>query len=267
MQVRPICAALGAELLDFDMNSEIGPDAAAALRRALAEHHLLVVRGHTVTSADQRRFASVFGDIVIRADYDKAPDEEADTQHVSNRRADGILGDGELDFHCDQLFQTPPLKALALYAIEVPAQGGDTKFSNTARAFARMPEALKARMAKLSCMHLYDFKADFTKPQDPETATPGSPYAVHPMLWTDPDSGARGVWVNKNTTIRVMEMDGPDGRALIEEIRSYFYDEDVIYTHQWRADDLVIWNNRVLQHARTYFDPRLPRTLRRTPLL
>jgi taurine dioxygenase len=263
---RPLSPAFGVEVQGLDMSAPFAPEVADALSTALRDHHLLLVRGQAVTADDQRRFAKLFGDIVIRSDYDKAPDAEAETQHVSNARDDGILGTGELDFHIDQLFQEEPLRALILYAIEVPAEGGDTLFSSSTRAYEVLPEALKQRIASLSCLHLYDFKADYTKPQNLETATPGSPYAMHPMVYVDPQSGCRALWVNKNTTIKVVELEPDASAKLIHEVRRPLYDPQTIYRHGWRPGDLLIWNNRMLQHARTPFDPSCTRTLRRTPI-
>ena len=48
---------------------------------------------------------------------------------MSNNRSDGILGKGELDFHDDPLFQEVPLRALTLFAIEIPESGNETSLS------------------------------------------------------------------------------------------------------------------------------------------
>jgi alpha-ketoglutarate-dependent 2,4-dichlorophenoxyacetate dioxygenase len=40
-----------------------------------------------------------------------------------------------------------------------------------------------------------------------------------------------------------------------------------VYSHQWRAGDLVMWDNRTVMHrARRYEDEKYPRDLRRTTL-
>jgi alpha-ketoglutarate-dependent taurine dioxygenase len=42
---------------------------------------------------------------------------------------------------------------------------------------------------------------------------------------------------------------------------------DDTYCHQRRVGDFLFWDNIVLQHARTDFDPTRPRTLYRSPAL
>ena len=57
----------------------------------------------------QAQFARHFGDTSQR-ELNKESAENNDNQYVSNMRADGIFGKGELDFHIDQLFLEDPRK-------------------------------------------------------------------------------------------------------------------------------------------------------------
>src|SRR3546814_15693160 len=50
---------------------------------------------------------------------------------------------------------------------------------------------------------------------------------------------------------------------LLDELASYVDNEELIYCHNWRPGDLLIWDNRALQHARMNFDPAQKRTIRR----
>ena len=130
-----------------------------------------------------------------------------------------------------------------------------------------MPESLRQRLEGKSCLHLYDFKGDYTGFQDLESASPGSPRANHPILYREPGTDAVGVCVNRLTTIRINELPMTESQELIDEVRSYLRNESIIYRHKWRKGDLLIWDNRILQHARGPFDKSLPRTLRRTPIV
>lgn len=266
VEYRPLSEALGAEVLGLDMAAPVDAGTAASLREAFARHGLLLVRGQKVTTEQQTRFAQVFGDVVIR-EKNVVPNQEATAQHVSNTRKDGILATGELDFHMDQLFHQQPLTALILYGIEVPAVGGDTRFCNTTAAYERMPAALRDRIDSLQCRHAYTFAGALAKDWNIDDAEIQPMSAVHPMVWRHPDTRSRAVWVNKMTTVEVLGLPEEEGRALMQEVRRYFYSDGVTYTHKWRVDDLVIWDNRLLQHARTPVDESLPRTLRRSPII
>jgi alpha-ketoglutarate-dependent taurine dioxygenase len=266
LEVRPLHPALGAEVIGLDLARPVGEAEAAALREAYRRHHLLLVRGAAPTTAQQTAFAGIFGRVTLR-EKNTTRNAEANAQHVSNVRDDGLFGKGELDFHLDQLFQPEPLAALILTAIDVPGEGGDTLFVNALAAVERMPGRLRARIAGLRCLNAYTFAGSLAKDWNVADAASAGMAQEHPMLWTDPESGRQALWVNKLTTLHVVGLAAEESKALIAEVRSYLYDDSITYRHRWRAGDMLLWDNRRLQHARTPFDESMPRTLRRTPIL
>ncbi|MFA5491192.1 MAG: TauD/TfdA family dioxygenase [Candidimonas sp.] len=262
----PLSPSFGAEVKGMDLSMPLSDEYAALLRQAYDRYHLLLFRGREVTSEQQARLGRLFGDITVREKNFVKP-ELADTQHVSNTREDGILGLGELDFHSDQLFHAQPLSALILYAVEVPSEGGDTRFSNTSYVYRNLPSELKSRITGLSCRHAYNYGEEVAKLWKVESTKEGAPEAVHPFVYTDPRTGENGLWVNGITTVEVIGMAPSEGKALVDEVRNYIRTEPSNYTHRWQANDLVLWNNLVLHHARTPFDSNARRTLRRTPIV
>lgn len=267
---RPLTGAFGVEVTGVDLGQEIPSALAARLLQAYRESDLLLFRDQKISAADQSRFAALFGEIAIRTSHYEgvAKPEFADQQHVSNRRADGILGDGELTLHADHLWTAEPLNALMLYGIEVPETGGETRFCISGRAFAAMPEELRRKVEGLRCIHMYDFrKSDYTAPYDlSRRGQPNVADATHPMVWTDPASGRRAIWYNGTTTAAIEGIGEEEVPELVAQLRRHLDDPAVNYLHHWRAGDLLVWNNRMLLHARAPFDPSQPRTLRRTPI-
>ncbi len=263
---RPLGRALGAEVQGIDMSVPFDDETATSLREGFGKYGLLLVRGQKVSTADQTRFAELFGQVVIR-EKNVVANAEATAQHVSNTRKDGILGLGELDFHMDQLFHAKPLLGLILYGIEIPPSGGDTKFSNSCAAYESMPAALRSRVDTLECRHAYTFAGELAQDWNIDSAEVQPLSAVHPMAPVHPLSGRRALWVNKMTTVEVVGLAKDESAALMKEVRSYLYPDEVTYTHKWQVDDLLVWDNRALMHARTPFDQSVPRTLRRSPIL
>ena len=51
----------------------------------------------------------------------------------------GGLGDGELQWHSDQSYMMNPATGAALYALELPPEGGTTSWVNLAAAYAGCP--------------------------------------------------------------------------------------------------------------------------------
>jgi hypothetical protein len=56
--------------------------------------------------------------------------------------------------------------------------------------------------------------------------------------------------INASQTAYLIGMSEADSDALLEELFSHLYAEDSIYEHKWQRGDLVVWDNRALNHAR-----------------
>ncbi|HEV7264643.1 MAG TPA: TauD/TfdA family dioxygenase [Falsiroseomonas sp.] len=266
LDLSPLNPHFGVEIRGLDLRDAEDEATAAALREAFRRHRLLLLRRQDITTEQQTRFASVFGEVTLR-EKNRVRSAEAMAQHVSNVRKDGVFGTGDLDFHLDQLFQPLPLAALILYAIEVPDEGGDTRFADSVSAVERMPEPLRKRIATLSCRNAYTFAGTLAKDWNVEDAQQQQLSHIHPMIWRETPDDRGALWVNKLSSLEVVGLPIEEGRALMEEARSYLYDEEIVYTHHWLPGDLVIWDNRRLQHARSPFDPAMRRTLRRSPIV
>ena len=53
---------------------------------------------------------------------------------------------------------------------------------------------------------------------------------------------------------RVIGLPDEEGRALIDELMAHATQRQFVYTHRWRENDLVIWDNRQTLHRGTAFD-------------
>jgi alpha-ketoglutarate-dependent taurine dioxygenase len=267
---------VGVEVFGFTTENMNTPEIEEQLRDAFIKYHLLKINIADFSSEDQRRFAQIFGDITIRGTYQADP-EEKDTQYVSNTREDGILGNGEIVFHHDHLYYKNPLTSLMLYAIEVPPSGSVTRFRSEAELLKRVPAELKDKAEKVECLHLYDYlnpvvlSGDFTGGPDLSTYSPESPRYWRPLTWKDPRSDSDILLLSKGVDYRGAIDSVAEGSRLIEDLYSFGNDEalndEITYDHHWQSNDLIIWDNLVLAHARMPFNKSEPRTMRRTPIV
>lgn len=262
MELQPLAPGFGVEIAGFDLARPFGDDGAQALRRAFADHRLLLLRGQDLDQAAQVRFATLFGPVSHRGAFMK----EVDASHVSNARPDGILGSGVLHFHSDHTFFRHPLKAICLHAIEVPASGGDTLFADVLAAYDHLPASLKARIADLFSLQLFDYTGDYNRRTLEKDAPADAPRCWHPLVRDDPDSGRNVLFAHLHTTAAISGLSDDEADVLMEELAGTIADPAIGYRHVWRPGDVLLWNNISLQHARTDFDPREKRTLRRVPI-
>src|SRR2546428_7038571 len=159
LSIRPTGAALGAAVQGIDLR-ELDDDTFPLVHRAWLDHQVLLFREQTLTDDDLVAFSRRFGDL------DEAPVQETGRRFVEGHPeiyvvsnvvqdlvAIGSLGSGEAVWHTDMSYLPDPPKASVLYALEVPAQGGDTSFCSMYAAWDELPDRLRRRVDGLRVKH------------------------------------------------------------------------------------------------------------------
>lgn len=264
LEFRPLSQALGAQVIGLDLTKPYDEATKAQLRQAFLRYHLLLVRGVEISEEDEIRFSGLFGPVSHRGDNMK---HGRKVMRISNAHADGAFPTGELLFHSDHVFFEHPLKAIALYGEQVPGQGGDTIFSNAAAAWDALPPALKDKVRNRQAINVYDYSVNAGNRRfDPASVSPDAPRHVHPIAWRHPETDRVVLFVNPLMTASIEGMEPGESDRTLQELFGYIQRPELIYQHKWQLHDLVLWDNRVLQHARTDFDPAEKRVLRRVPI-
>jgi taurine dioxygenase len=272
LEVEPLSDILGAEIRGIDLRDPLDPDAAAALQRAWHAHAVLVVRGQMLTEDEQARYGEYFGPL---GDARYAPQRRGETvpHHPAvlfisdvreNGRLIGTLPDGEVHFHTDMHFAPTPPVATMLYAIDVPSHGGNTRFANMYAAYDALPDAVKARLEGLQALNVYDLYAAAGAPATRvSSVSSDAPSYVHPVVRTHPVTGRKVINVNRLMTARIKGLAAAESDDLLAYLFGHLEQDRFIHEHVWRVGDVVLWDNRCTQHARTDFDPGERRLLRR----
>jgi taurine dioxygenase len=272
LEVRNLSPALGAAITGIDLRRDLNPATVAALLQAWHRHLVLVFPGQALAEADQIRIAEHFGEIQGRSRPEATRREAGRTSHpgvmlVSNIRENGepigSLPDGEMQFHSDMCYTENPVKGTFLYAIEVPSAGGDTLFLNMYSAYDGLPEAMKARLAGLRALNSYSHGYSGATLRSANQRLPEDRHFTHPVVRTHPDTGRQALYINRLMTMEIEGLPEAESAALLEELFTHIEQERFIYAHNWRAGDLVLWDNRCTLHARTDFSAGERRLLRR----
>jgi taurine dioxygenase len=178
----------------------------------------------------------------------------------------GSLGAGEATWHTDMSYLEDPPKASMLYALEIPPAGGNTYFSSMYRAYDLLPEAMKQRIAGLKIKHDGTYNSGGyvrhgVTPVDDPTKSPG---VYHPLVCTHPETGRKLLYLGRRRNAYIGGLPLDESEALLDELWAYAEREDVIWGHEWRVGDVVLWDNRCTMHRRDPFDPATRRVLHRT---
>ncbi len=268
-EVEKLSPVVGAKISGVDLHQPQDDETVRAIRDAFVLHSVLCFPAQKITPQDQVRFASWFG----RADVNYRPrsgvgGEAARARGVmlvSNIRHDGrpigSLPDGEMEFHTDGAHREVPYRATTLYAIKIPSRGGETLFANLYAAYEALPETMRARLDGLMARHIYDF--DSTSRETTSEDDDDLSVAIHPLVRVHPDSGRRSLYLSRLMTRQIIGIDRAESDALLEDLFDHAERPEFVYAHHWTPGDLVIWDNRCLNHARTDFPGGEARLLRR----
>ena len=272
VKVRPL-GAIGAEVQGVDL-ARVTEAEVEAIKQAWYRHDVLVFRGQRLTDDDLLSFSRHFGALDAPPNQGagrRSPVGYPDIYVVSNVLDDkgepiGALGDGEAAWHTDMSYAPRPPDASMLYALEIPAQGGDTSFCSMKAALARMPRALAERIWNLDIKHdgTYDSGGNVRKglaaTNDPRKSV-GTP---HPAVIQHPMSGEAALYLGRRRNAYIMGLEVAESERLLDEIWSFV--DTAIYRHRWALGDLVLWDNRTTMHRRDAFDPKARRVMHRTQI-
>ena len=274
LTLRPLCRALGVEVVGFDAATAVSDATIAALRDAVDEHGILLFRGQVLDPDAHLAFSRRFGALqeVAQKQYQMAgrPEIYIIGNVEENGRPIGDPSVGRL-WHSDQSFLPHPAIGSLLYGVECPAEGADTLFANMYKAYDALPPELRRRIEHLHAVHSFSeyYQAlrqrDPTQPELTDSRRVLYPDVVHPLVRRNPRTGRKALYVNPGYAIAIAELPVPEGEQLLNELCEHSSRDEFVYAHKWRNGDLVFWDNLAVNHKGTPFDTdRYVRRMHRT---
>ena len=268
MEIVRLSPALGAEIRGVDASRPMSEEAFRQIEKAWHEHLVILLRGQDLDEEQQVRFAERFGPLSpIHTEHHSEKNKAV--MYIGNRKKDGRLVGalplGEMQFHSDQCYRERPAMGTMLYAIEIPAEGGNTLFANAYKAYAALPAEVKSRVEARKAVQVYDYgggvldRANMVEPQD------GMSFA-HPVARTHPATGRKALYVNRLMTHHIEGLPREESEALLATMFETIERPQFIYEHRWRVGDLLLWDNRCSLHARRDFNAEENRWLRRVTI-
>jgi taurine dioxygenase len=273
LRVRPTGAALGADIGGVDLAGSLSPETMAAIREAWGNHLVLRFRGQGLGDDDLMRFSRQFGELdwapIAAA---SAPDARQYVMVISNVVENGVaigqLGAYEAIWHTDMSYIAEPPMASALYSLEVPPSGGDTGFCNMYLALETLPAELRRAIEGRNCIHdasrnsAGELRRGYVDAPDP-SQTVG---AEHPLVRTHPATGRKALFLGRRRNAYVSSLSLAESEALLDALWDHATKDEFTWYQQWRAGDLILWDNRCVMHRRDAFDPATRRVMHRTQI-
>jgi taurine dioxygenase len=178
------------------------------------------------------------------------------------------LADAGSYWHSDVSYKAQPSRGSALYAIEVPAEGGDTLFCDMVAAYEALDEATRARIDGLTAIHSYEYRTNLQvsklgvrKPLSEEQKRQ-TPDVEHPVVRIQPETGRKSLFVNPGFTTRIIGLSDAESDDLLNRLFDHCQQDRFQLRYRWSKGDLLTWDNAVTMHCATVTE--LPAGTRRT---
>ena len=250
LRIQRASTALGAEIQDVDV-ADLSDSAFEQLRKAHRDHGVIFLRDQKLTPEQHIAFAQRWGKINVNRFFGAVPDypQIAEVRKEPDQKIN--IGGG---WHTDHSYDLEPAMGSILYALEIPATGGDTLFASMYAAYDALSSGLKKMLEGLEAVHSsrHVFGAARSDTGDltgrignPEAATQD---AVHPVVIRHPDSGRKALYVNPGFTVRFKGWSREESSPLLEYLYQHAVRPEFTIRFQWKPGSIAFWDNRATWH-------------------
>ena len=256
LQITPLHERFGVEVHDADLRRVTAERGYAEIRDAFETHSVLLFREQALDDAGLLAFAALFGPLEVRSQAARPPAPAvAPVTNVGEN--DEVAAEDDLlvqDLKANQLWHTDstflPVPALAntIAARVVPSRGGETELASTRAAWQDMPVDLKEKVRDVVLVHRFTHSRAKISAQ----LAAREVYAMWEdqswrALWRNPCTGEDALYVAAHACA-VEGMSQVQGLAFIDELIGWATREEYVYSHRWRAGDVIIWDERATLH-------------------
>ena len=291
LEVIPTGAAVGAEIRGVNFALPVPEDVKEALRKAWADHMVLLIRGQSLTDDQLLAASLIFGpphDAASRQYHLNAGEAVDDTYMVSKHSSitiisnldasgkpvmdNGGLGSYEVVWHTDNSYVKVPPAGSMLYSLEIPVNGGgDTSFNNQYLAYEELPDDLKRAIEGKYQVH--DSSRNSAGVLRPGVKLPTKPEEVqgptHPLVRVHPVTGRRALYLGRRRvwpSNYIVGLPNEESEKLLDRLWAHATQPKYAWMHKWKVGDVVLWDNRCCMHYRTEIDVAQRRVMHRTTI-
>jgi alpha-ketoglutarate-dependent 2,4-dichlorophenoxyacetate dioxygenase len=245
------------------------------VRAAFEEHSVLLFRGQPVSDELQVAYSKRFGPLEIAkvaslgegtpfsilTNVDRATGKLVPPDHKEALRARA----NQL-WHTDSSFKETPALASVLSARVIASTGGETEFASLRRAWERLPDAMRGRLAEAIAWHDYAHSRGRIAPHLASERERGAlPPVRWPMRWRNPANGRDALYVASHAC-GIEGMSKEDALALLDELIAAATAPGCTYLHKWAPGDVIMWDNRAVLHRGRPWPDDEPRHVVRTTI-
>lgn len=248
--IRPTTHALGAEILDVDIN-DLSDSDFDQIRKAFVDQAVIFLRNQKLTPDQHVAFAERWGSINVNRFFGNV---EGYPQIAEVRKEPGQTANIGGSWHTDHSYDEIPAMGSILLAREVPPTGGDTLFASMYAAYDALSDGFKQTLQGLNAVHSSRHVFGNAMPANKGfegrigNAEAATQDAVHPMVIEHPESGRKALYVNPGFTIGIEGWKHEESRPLLNLLYRHAVRPEFTYRFKWQAGSIAFWDNRATWH-------------------
>jgi alpha-ketoglutarate-dependent 2,4-dichlorophenoxyacetate dioxygenase len=268
---------LGAEVHGVDLTKPVSHTDFQQIVSAFDRHSVLIFPSQPITDEQQITFSEMFGKLEIRNTYARERERIPLPQvnDISNVDHEGKLLSpddrqrmftlGNLLWHTDSSFKQIPSICSLLSGREVSPEGGETEFADMRAAYDALgPERQRALDGLIVEHSIYHSRSQTGFADFNDSIFSKMPPVQQMLVRRHPGSGRMSLYLASHAS-HIIGWPVETGRALIAELMAFATQPRFVYSHTWRTNDLVMWDNRCTMHrGRPYDDLKYRRVMHRT---
>ena len=255
LKLRKLSYALGAEVCDTNVAAPMSETQFGDIYQAFLDNGILLFRDQDITREQHIEFSRRFGELdkhesLPRDRHPKHPElllvtnEPNADDTPSNSRYTGR------QWHSDMSFTPVPSLGSLLKSYVVPEVGGDTLFANMTLAYNTLSDGMKKLIADLHGIQLAGTRKINHAPTGLERLEEQkklNPPIAQPVVRVHPETGKKALYLGD----KVKRFDGmteEESLPIIKYLNAHATRSAFLYRHQWRKNDIVVWDNRCTMH-------------------
>ena len=275
LTLRPLHARFGVEVLDVDIR-RVDDATFREIAAAFDEHSVLLFRGQRLDDQEQITFSLRFGPLetTIRSiasqtrtlpEISNLSNVDAEERLIPRGDKRSLYHAGNRMWHSDSSFKRVPALASLLSAREVPPEGGETEYASMRVAYEGLPEEERRFLDGKVAVHSFTYSRGLISEGlfEPEHAAQVPPVR-QALVRANPANGRKAFYVGSHAC-EIVGVPTDAAREVIRRLVAAATRPELVYTHRWRAGDLVMWDNRCMLHrGRPWDEERYRRVMHRT---
>ena len=234
ISINPLSNAIGSEILGADLSQPVSSEDFSAINSAMKKSLVVVFRGQKLEPNNLLSAVHLFGDTMEQHLTDTLMEGHPEIAVLDSRemppdKEGKIIPFAGRDWHTDHTNHEIPPKFTALYAVKLPASGGDTSFANMHLAFDSLPSSEKVKLSSLETVNKIE---DFAYIDEAAREKFGQ-LPLHPLIRTHPDTGRKAIYVHPGKLEKLVGREPAESQQLIQNLLEKVLTRDICYRHKW----------------------------------